>query len=142
MKVRHNARVLLCLPFIFLVFYTEAFPEEKAPPEPDKLTLTEAFMCEDVKDQVPYNPGVVFSSAAEKVHCFSTFDPVPRNTFVYHSWFFRDTLVTKIKLSVRSPRWSTYSRIQLRDSDKGPWRVEIRDRTEKLLRVLRFSVTE
>ncbi|MFH1490062.1 MAG: DUF2914 domain-containing protein [Pseudomonadota bacterium] len=142
MKLRHTARVYLCLPFILLLLGIEAFSEDKIPPEPQKLTLAEAFMCEEVKEQIPYNPGVVFSNIKEKVYCYSTFDPVPQNTFIYHSWFYRDNLVTMRKLSVRSPRWSTYSRIQLRDADKGPWRVEIRDQAEKLLHVLRFSVTE
>ena len=142
MKLRHSNWVLLCLPFILLLLGIEAFSQDKVPPESQKLTLAEAFMCEEVKEQIPYNPGVVFSNTNEKVYCYSTFDPVPQNTFIYHTWFFRDSLVTKIKLSVRAPRWSTYSRMQLRDPDKGPWRVEIRNQAEKLLQVLRFSVTE
>jgi hypothetical protein len=142
MKLRHSNWVLLCLPFILLLLGIEAFSQDKVPPESQKLTLAEAFMCEEVKEQIPYNPGVVFSNTNEKVYCYSTFDPVPQNTFIYHTWFFRDSLVTKIKLSIRTPRWSTYSRMQLRDPDKGPWRVEIRNQAEKLLQVLRFSVTE
>jgi len=38
--------------------------------------------------------------------------------------------------------WSTYSQIQLRETDKGPWRVEISDQNGKVFDVLRFSITD
>jgi hypothetical protein len=106
------------------------------------LTLAQAVMCEEVRDNAPYNQGVVFSMANEKVCCFSTFDPVPERTFIYHRWFRRDRLITSIKLSLQPPRWSTVSRIQLREADKGPWRVEITDQTGRVFRILRFSITD
>jgi hypothetical protein len=99
-------------------------------------------MCEEVKDLAPKNQAIVFSLTLGKVSCFNSFDPVPEESFVYHSWFFRDKLSTRIKLSLKPPRWSTFSSIQLREADQGPWRVEIADRDGHLLHVLRFSITD
>jgi hypothetical protein len=99
-------------------------------------------MCEKIENFVPFNPAIVFPTALEKISCYTSFDPVPQHTFVYHNWFFRDKLSTRIKLSLQPPRWSTFSSIQLREADKGPWRVEIADETGRIFHVLRFSITD
>ncbi len=108
-----------------------------------KLTLAHAVVCEDVKELVPFNPAIVFSIATGKISCFTSFDPVPEKTVVYHNWYTADKLSTKIKLTLNSPRWSTYSSIQLRETDKGPWRVEITDQDGKnIFQIMRFSITD
>ncbi|MBW2108934.1 MAG: DUF2914 domain-containing protein [Deltaproteobacteria bacterium] len=99
-------------------------------------------MCEKIQDYVPQNPAIVFPVALEKVSCFTAFDPVPEKCVIYHNWFHRDTLSTRIKLSLQPPRWSTFSSIQLREADKGPWYVEITDEGGRVFRVLRFSITD
>jgi hypothetical protein len=108
----------------------------------EKLTLTDAVMCEDVQERQPLYEGVVFSIGIGRVFCYTLFDPVPEKTFITHNWYNRDNLSTKIKLMLQPPRWTTYSAIQLRESDKGPWRVEIIDSEGRILQILRFSVTE
>jgi hypothetical protein len=107
-----------------------------------KLTLEQAAMCEEIKEYTPYNSAVVFSIKIGKVSCFTAFDPVPEKTFIYHNWYHRDKPSTKKKLTLNSPRWSTYSSILLRETDKGPWRVEISDQKGNLFRILRFSITD
>ncbi len=104
--------------------------------------LARAVMCESLADYVPHRVAVVFSIEVGRIFCFTEFDSVPAKTFVYHKWFRRDQLVTTKRLTLKPPRWSSYSSIQLREADKGPWRVEITDRKGALLHVLRFSVTD
>jgi hypothetical protein len=140
------AVVLLVMLFIALFTCPLASSQESentSPPSaPEELTLVEAVMCEKIDGLTPENQAIVFSISLGKVSCFTSFDPVPADTFVYHSWFFRDKLSTRIKLSLQPPRWSTFSSIQLREADQGPWRVEITDREGHLLRQLRFSITD
>ncbi len=107
-----------------------------------KLTLARAVMCDGIKDGKPVDETVVFSFEAEKAVCYTFFDPVPEKTHVYHRWYRRDHLSAKIRLRVDPPRWSTFSRIQFRDGDKGPWRVDITDAEGRVLKTLRFSITE
>jgi hypothetical protein len=106
------------------------------------LTLVQAAMCEEVRNRTPYNPGIVFSSILGKVICFTDFSPVLEKTFVYHKYYFMDELSAKIKLTLNPPRWATRSSIQLRETDKGPWRVEIVDAEDNILYTLRFSITD
>ena len=132
--------------FINLVFTLQAFPQDNqssnSKPAPKELKMDRAIMCEEIKDLVPQNPAVVFSIKIGKVSCFTSFDPVPEKTFIYHKWFHRDDLSTTKRLTLQPPRWGTYSTIQLRETDKGPWRVEISDQTGNILRILRFSITD
>ena len=107
-----------------------------------QLELSEALMCEEIFNNAPRNPTVVFSASREKAICYSSFDPVPQKTVIFHNWFHRDVPSARIQLILNPPRWSTYSSIQLRKADIGPWRVEITDEKGKILGVLRFSVTD
>ena len=107
-----------------------------------KIVLVQAVMCEDLQERIPQNPTTVFSIERRKAICFTSFDPVPEKTIIYHQWFHRDQTSAKIQLTLKPPRWSTYSSIQFRAEDIGPWRVEISDSQGHILDVLRFSITE
>ena len=140
------------LSLAFLLFFATLFlpptakTQEKQAPSPsssdEKPTLVQATMCASLKEGRPYNSGAVFPVGQGKVLCFTSFDPVPRKTVVYHSWFHRDVLITMQKLTLNPPRWSSYSTIQLREADKGPWRVEITDQEARMIEILRFSITD
>ena len=107
-----------------------------------QIVLVQAVMCEDLQELIPQNPTTVFSIKRRKAICFTSFDPVPKKTIIYHQWFHRDQSKAKIKLTLKPPRWSTYSSIQFRAEDIGPWRVEITDSQGRILGVIRFSITE
>jgi hypothetical protein len=104
--------------------------------------LTQATMCERVDNLIPTRPGMVFSVSTGQVCCFTSFDPVPQPTLIYHRWFRRDELSTQTRLRIYPPKWATYSVIQLRETDKGPWRVEITDQNGRVFEVLRFSIVD
>lgn len=140
----------VALIFVLVVGYPAGAQETGQPtPEPAKveaqqktLALALATMCESVEDLQPVNRAVVFPVSVGRVNCFTVFNPVPETTQIYHRWYHRDELSTQIRLRLNPPRWATYSLIQLRETDKGPWRVEITDKNNHLLGVLRFSITD
>lgn len=107
-----------------------------------ELSLNQAVMCEGIKNYAPLNKAVVFSMEIGKIYCFTSFDHVPQKTIIYHNWYRRDKLVTTKRLTLQPPAWSTFSSIQLREADKGPWRLEIKDKAKKVLRIVKFSVTD
>lgn len=134
---------------------TQAPPQTQAPtvatapagaPAPDtagqKLLLHQAVMAEKVENLLPVRRAAVFSVAAGQVCCFTSFDPVPQPTLIYHRWYHRDELSTQTRLRLYPPKWATYSVIQLRETDKGPWRVEVVDQNGTVYDVLRFSITD
>lgn len=145
--MRHPVVIFIILFWALIVFNAQAaFSQENEKTTtdtlPKTLTLYQAVMCEDIHTNAPRNQTVVFSVSKEKVVCFTSFDTVPEKTFIYHHWFYRDVPSARIRLLLRPPRWSTYSSIQIRKTDIGPWRVEITDVKGNILGVLRFSITD
>lgn len=113
----------------------------QAPPGMD-LRLAQATMCEAIREFVPVNSAVAFPVERGEVLCFTRFETVPEKTFVQHRWYYRDRLVTERRLTIQPPQWSTYSAMQLRGADRGPWRVDVIDERGRVLRRLRFSITD
>ena len=128
--------------FQLFLFFPLHFLKNVSVANADQLKLFEALMCEELYSDTPQNPTSVFSAAKEKAVSFSVFDPVPQKTVIYHNWYHRDVPSARIRLQLKPPRWSTFSSIQLRKTDIGPWRVEITDDKGNILGVLRFSVTD
>ena len=108
----------------------------------DRPVLTRAVMCEGIENFKPIRTAVVFSISQGEVFCFTDFDQVTRKTDIFHKWYKRDKLIFTMKLTLSPPRWSSFSRIQIREADKGPWRVEIRDGKGTLFETLRFSMAD
>ena len=143
-------RILIALFFllttIFFASSQNARGEETAnlpsPEKPAQLTLVQAVLCAELKDLEPRGESIVFSAKSGEVICFTSFDPVPEKTEIFHNWFKRDQPDAQMKLVLKPPKWSTFSKIRIRNADVGPWRVEITDQKGKILKILRFSVTE
>jgi len=111
-------------------------------PVSDPPGLVQAVMCESIEKFLPVNPAVVFSISLGRVYCFTAFDPVYEETVVYHRWYRQDRLISNARLVLNPPKWSSFSSMQLRPADKGPWRVEIVAPGETVLKTLRFSISD
>ena len=127
--------------FIWASGFAEAFAQENDS-NAKELAVTQAVMCEEIKNYEPHNKAAVFSISAGKVYCFTAFNPVPRDMYIYHSWYRRDRLITTRRLSLKTPDWSVVSTIQLRQADKGPWRVEVKDHNGGVIKIIKFSITD
>jgi len=119
--------------------YPPAWGEETAN---ETINVEQALICETIQDLQPVHPAIAFSIKIGRVSCYTEFSNISRETLIFHRWYRRNSLVTEKKLVLKPPQWSTYSSIQLRESDKGPWRVDIVDARDRTLKTLRFSVTE
>lgn len=145
-KLKHAITAFFMLAIIVFTSSQNTCAEETAglpPPEkPTALTLDRAVMCEEIKGLESKRVTIVFSVKLGHVICFTSFDPVPEKTDIYHNWFKRDLLDSEMKLVLKPPKWSAFSKIRIGNTDTGPWKVEITDKEGKILRILRFSVTE
>ncbi len=132
--------------FLICLWLTAASRAFAADPTVDAASssfrLVRAVMCETITGVEPKFIAAAFSINAGKISCYSSFDGITETTFVDHRWYRRDELVTSKRLTIKPPNWSTYSSIQLREADKGPWRVEIRDAQDKIIKIVRFSVVD
>jgi Protein of unknown function (DUF2914) len=135
---RGNMKILFSSVIIVLLSTANVCAEKL----PDRIKLVQAAMCESIENFKPVNPGVVFSISSGEVFCFSNFDPVLEKTHVFHKWYKKDKLIFTMRLTLSPPKWSSFSRIQIRDADKGPWRVEIHNADDTILQTLRFSMAD
>jgi hypothetical protein len=108
----------------------------------EKLTLVKAEICEDLRQNQCVFPSRIVSVSVGKVYCYSSFIGIPKIINIYHKWYQRDQLIATFVLKLRPPSYATTSSIQLRDSDKGPWKVEIVDQAGRVYSTLRFSVVD
>jgi hypothetical protein len=115
---------------------------EDQPVKGPSLRLVRAVMCETIDEYEPRNIAVTFSINIGRISCYTSFDEVADVTQVEHRWYRREELVTAKRLTLKPPSWATYSSIQLREADKGPWRVEIWQVDGPLMKTIRFSVTD
>lgn len=142
--------LLLLFPAIITLFLSVpgiCFPQDRTivsrPVDSGGLKLTRAVICEEIKDGRPVNEGIIFSADMGKITCYTEFESVNKKTTIYHCWYFKDNLRAKKKpLVLNPPQWSTQSQIEPRETDKGPWRVEIVDDNGNILKTLRFSITD
>ncbi len=104
--------------------------------------LSQAVLCESIQNFKPVNPSAIYPVSQGTIMCFTAFEVVPREIEIYHIWIKRDERVYRKRLILKPPRWASVSSIKLREADKGPWRVEIRDADGQLYAILRFSITE
>jgi hypothetical protein len=136
--------------FIFLLFITlllaPVFYAQAEQPTGTFPILGNAVgrsvMCETINDNHPVNETIIFSLTNGKAICFTYLTQVSRKTTIYHNWYKADKLSSRFPLPIEPSQGSVFSKIQLRESDKGPWRVEIMDENGNLLKVLRFSITD
>jgi hypothetical protein len=135
--------------FILLVLTLSAplaFPQANTNPSVEaaikQTVLVRAVMCSAVENVCPINPAIVFSIELGSVSCFALFDPVQQETVIYQKWYHKNKLSTTQRLTLKPPRWATFNTVQLRATDKGPWRVEITDQSNNILQILRFSIVD
>ena len=136
---RHAKCRVLSWAVLFSMFFSGSQAESQ---ERGVLTLEDAVMCEEIKDRKPVNKTIVFSIVARRAICFTSFSKVPEKVIIFHNWYKHDKLIARVRLRLQPPQWATFSSIPLKEKDKGPWRVEVIDPKGKLLRVLRFSITD
>lgn len=118
------------------VWCREGSPSSAAP------NLVKAVMCDSIQKFAPVNQAVVFSIDLGRVSCFTEFDHVVKQTVIHHKWYHKGSLISVKQFTLNPPRWSSFSSMQLRDADKGPWQVDITDENDKLISTLRFSITD
>lgn len=140
--ILRRMQYVLVLAWLTVVAVQSFAAEPVTDPLEKPFQLTRAVMCEQIEGYEPKFVAVAFSINAGKISCYTAFEGVADTTYVSHKWYRQDELVSAKRLTLKPPRWATYSSIQLREADKGPWRVEIWDSDNQLIKTLRFSVTD
>lgn len=119
-------------------------PPVESIPAPEKMVLPQGFSRIVLTDQMNnLQPGkavgqqIAFSQI-KRLYLFTELKDYA-GQILRHRWYFRDTLHTEAVLTIEDSPWRTYSENWLLDDQRGPWRVEIVDQTQKV--IFQYSFT-
>ena len=105
------------------------------------VSVTEGVICRDVLYRRPLVVGRSFKPSVYKLYCFTKIASTQSSTEISHVWYFGDTEKARVKLSVKSSDWRTYSSKEIQTHEIGDWHVDVLGPEGELLRTLRFEIT-
>ena len=108
----------------------------------EKLVIIQAMACKKVKNNQPLYPGRRFPTDIGRVYCHTLLDNnSEKHSDIYHIWYMNGNLKAKVRIRVRDGKEiPAFSHREIKNTDKGTWKVEITDRDKKILDTVIFEV--
>ena len=118
---------------------TTAAPAPAPAPAAAINVSVEAVLARSVVDRAPQDTGTAFPDSVGAVVLWMRATGASGQT-LHHVWFFGDTEVGDVPLTVGGSPWRTWSRKSVPVEAKGAWHVEIRDDAGTVLKRIDFTV--
>lgn len=109
-----------------------------ATPAPSAVTVA-AVLARTLVDRAPQDTGTAFPDSVGTVVLWMRVNGANGQT-LHHVWFFGDTQVGDVPLTIGGSPWRTWSRKTVPPEAKGAWHVEIRDDAGTVLKRIDFTV--
>jgi hypothetical protein len=110
-----------------------------APPAAASDVTVEAVLARTVLDRAPQDTGSAFPDSVGSIVLWMRATGASGQT-LHHVWFFGDTEVGNVPLTIGGSPWRTWSRKAVPLEAKGAWHVEIRDHAGTVLKRIDFTV--
>jgi hypothetical protein len=108
-------------------------------PAAQSAVTVEAVLARSVVDRAPQDTGVAFPAEVGELVLWTRVTGGAGQT-LNHVWFYGDTEVANVPLTIGGSPWRTWSRKTIPVEATGAWRVEIRDAAGTVLKQLDFTV--
>lgn len=118
---------------------TTAAPAPAAAPAAASMVSVEAVLARSVVDRAPQDTGIAFPDTVGTLVLWMRATGASGQT-LHHVWFFGDTEVGDVPLTIGGSPWRTWSRKTVPLDAKGAWHVEIRDDAGTVLKRIDFTV--
>ena len=105
-----------------------------------EVAVEAAAIATGVEDHAPVGVGDAFDYTTEKLYCYSKITGGEAGDYVEHRWYFKDTLMATVSLTLGGPNWRTHSSKRIIRIWEGEWRVDIVHAGE-VLKSLAFTIT-
>ena len=109
------------------------------PPAAQSPVTVEAVLARSVLDRAPQDTGVAFPPDVGGVVLWTRVTGGEGQT-LNHVWFYGDTEVGNVPLTIGGSPWRTWSRKTIPLEATGAWHVEIRDSAGNVLKRIDFTV--
>ena len=117
---------------------TTAAPAAPPPAAASPVTV-EAVLARTIVDRAPQDTGTAFPDSVGTIVLWTRVSGADGQT-LHHVWFFGDTEVGDVPLTISGSPWRTWSRKTIPVEATGAWHVEIRDDAGTVLRRIDFTV--
>ena len=105
---------------------------------PSNVTV-EAVLARTLVDRAPQDTGTAFPDSVGTIVLWMRASGASGQT-LHHVWFYGDTEVGNVPLTISGSPWRTWSRKTVPVDAKGAWHVEIRDDAGTVLKRIDFTV--
>ncbi len=127
---------LFIIVLFLLLVTTNSVSQEK-----EELQVEEMVLCTAVEERQPVGVDTVFSDTVEKVYCFTKVTGATDTVSVSHVWYFKNSEVAKVSLSVKSKTWRTWSSKNIVKEWDGKWRVDVLSSNGDVIKSKEFLIT-
>jgi len=103
---------------------------------PASSVSVEAVLARSLVDRAPQDTGTAFPDSVGTIVLWMR----ASGQTLHHVWFFGDTEVGDVPLTISGSPWRTWSRKTVPAEAKGAWHVEIRDDAGTVLKRIDFTV--
>ena len=104
------------------------------------LEVSQITFATSIEDRQPIGPGTSFPADVERVFCFTAINGAEGETSVSHVWYFNDTEMARVPLSVRAAAWRTWSSKRIMPYWIGQWRVDVESTEGEVLTSKEFTI--
>jgi DUF2914 family protein len=118
---------------------TPAPPPAPAPAAAPSTVSVDAVLGRSVVDRAPQDTGTAFPDSVGAIVLWMRATGASGQT-LHHVWFFGDTQVGDVPLTIGGSPWRTWSRKSVPLDAKGAWHVEIRDDAGTVLKRIDFTI--
>jgi len=105
-------------------------------------SIAEAAVCRSVSNGQPVDPGNEFPSSVGKLWFFTKVLGKEGELLYHitHVWYFGDKEMARIKLTVKSSSWRTYSSKNISTLWTGKWKVDVISEEGKIIESVPFQI--
>ena len=132
-------RSMLALVLVLSPMSLSAQDTTAAPAAAPQAVSVEAVLARNVVDRAPQDTGTAFPADVGSVVLWTRVSGGDGQT-LSHVWFFGDTEVGTVPLTIGGSPWRTWSRKTIPAEATGAWHVEIRDAAGAVLKRIDFTV--
>jgi len=118
---------------------TTAAAAAAAAPRPAQDVSVDAVLARNVMDRAPQDTGTAFPADVGSVVLWTRVTGADGQT-LSHVWFYGDTDVGNVPLTIGGSPWRTWSRKTIPAEATGAWHVEVRDAAGNVLKRIDFTV--
>lgn len=113
---------------------------QQAAPDSSQITISKAVMATGVENREPTGVAEQFPDSVGTLYCYMVVEGDFPETQLVQVWMHGDHEMAKVPLTVKGPRWRTWSTKKIMVDWTGAWSVKIEDANGNVLKTVNFTI--